>query len=189
MIPVIAFLILATYAQAQPQNNQPGQVTVQIPLDGKAPPVPAQPAMTPPPTGVGVPTAPVSQVFSSDNSIDALLTEDLIRSLRDPFSPPAVVTKKEEPKSELELVELKDLRLNGVITGPRKVRAMLSANTKTFFVAVGDKVGTRQGRVTAIQPDLIKIVEYDVDERGRKVPEVFEMRITGEIVSLSKKDL
>lgn len=163
------------------QDQQPGQVRMEIPLGD--PPSAA--------TGAEVPPAPVSEVFSSDAGMDTLLTEEVIRSLRDPFAPPAIITKKEQPKSELERVALSELRLNGVITGPRKVRAMLSTSGgggKTYFVAVGDKVGMRSGRITAIQPDLIKVVEYETDDRGRRVPEVFELRITGEIVSLSKKD-
>ena len=116
------------------------------------------------------------------------MTEELIRTLRDPFVPPISLTKKEVPKSELELIALKDVKLNGVITGPKKVRAMISAGPKTFFVAVGDKLGQRDGRITSIQSDLIKVVEYETDNRGRRTPEVFEVRITGEIVSLSKKE-
>lgn len=212
---LLAFLSLLSALPALAQTEQPGQVRMQIPLGGQPaaqPPAGArgQTAGARPgagtgaggaaaagganggafPNGQAAPAAPVTQVFTSDAPMDTLLTEEVIRSLRDPFAPPAIVTKKEAPKSELETIALKDFRLNGVITGPRKVRAMVSTmnGTKTFFLAVGDKLGIRSGRVTAIKSDLIKVVEYETDDRGRRIPEVFELRITGEIVSLSRKD-
>lgn len=132
---------------------------------------------------------PANVVSGNTSSVDALLTEELIRTLRDPFAPPVTVVLKEAPKTELETIQLKDFRLNGVITGPKKVRAMVTGpGGKTYFVAVGDRLGIRQGRITAIQADLIKVVEYDVDEKGRRTPEIFEVRMTGELVSLSKKE-
>jgi Tfp pilus assembly protein PilP len=206
----LALIALLIGSSANAQTDQPGQVRMQIPLGGQA----AQPAagtrgqpaaarpgtqgtgaagttgVNPFPNGQAAPAAPVSQVYTSEAAMDTLLTEEVIRGLRDPFAPPATVTKKEAPKSELELIDLKDFRLNGVITGPRKVRAMVSTSggSKTFFLAVGDKLGLRSGRVTAIKSDLIKVVEYETDDRGRRIPEVFELRINGEIVSLSRKD-
>lgn len=178
-------------ARAQPGRPGGAAASAGNPATAGRPGAPAaQPTIVP--SGENLPNAPVSAIFSSDTSMEGLLTEEVIRALRDPFAPPAIITKKEPPKTELEKVSLSDLRLNGVITGPRKVRAMLStsggAGGKTYFVAVGDKVGLRSGRITAIQPDLIKVVEYETDDRGRRIPEVFELRITGEIISLSKKD-
>lgn len=205
MLSLVVSILLGLCHSARAQDHHPGQVRMQIPLGG-APAPSGQPGRLPQPgrqqsgagpvpsgqnpfsTGQGVPAAPVSQVFSSDAGVESLLTEELIRTLRNPFLPPVELTKK-KPKSELELIALKDFRLNGVITGPRKVRAMISGpGNKTFFVAVGEKLGQRDGRITSIQPDLIKVVEYEIDDRGRRTPEIFEIRITGEIVSLSKKE-
>jgi hypothetical protein len=204
---ILSIGILLFLSNVQAQTTAPGQVKMQIPLGNQQPaarPAPGKPphpaaaapapgglnpSLFPFPTGQNVPAAPVSQVFTSDTGVDSLLTEELIRSLRDPFVPPVSLTRKQAPKSDLELFALKDVRLNGVITGPKKVRAMISVpGNKTYFVAVGDKLGMRDGRITSIQSDLIKVVEYEVDNRGRRSPEIFEVRITGEIVSLSKKE-
>jgi hypothetical protein len=191
------------------QSQAPGQVQMKIPLPNQPEPMRQRSGQPFPPsgsdpfktgadsaksesfkTGEKVPAAPVTQVFNSDSSAyDSLLTEEIIRQLRDPFQPPAILTKKEAPKEDLELFRLSDIRLNGVITGPNRVRAMVSTpGNKTYFVAVGDKVGNRLGRVTAIQQDLIKIVEYEEDGKGRRIPELFELRLNGELVSLSSKE-
>ena len=144
---------------------------------------------TPPPTPSPAASTPVANSFST-SPVDTLLTEDLIRTLRDPFQAPSIfVTKKDKPASDLETFQLKDLKLNGVITGPKKVKAMLTApNGKGYFVVVGEKIGVREGRVTSIQAESIKVVEYEIDERGKKVPEILEMRLNGDVVSLSKKE-
>jgi Tfp pilus assembly protein PilP len=125
-----------------------------------------------------------------DSPVDLILTEDLIASLRDPFQMPAIVqAKKEAPKTDLEMFELKEFKLNGVITGPKKTKAMLTAtNGRTYFVSIGDRIGSRGGRITAIQSDSIKVVEYEVDEKGRRTPDVFQINISGEVESLSKKE-
>ncbi|MBS1959648.1 MAG: pilus assembly protein PilP [Bdellovibrionales bacterium] len=194
LIPFTQILFLALSASAQ----QAGQLQMQIPLPGAAGVRPGARPGQPVPSGVdpfaagqNVPAAPVSQVFSSEGiaGVDALLTEEIIRSLRDPFSPPASLAKKEAQKSELETFPLKAIHLNGVITGPKKVRAMITGpNGKVYFIAVGEKLGVRMGRVISIQSDLIKVVEYDVDDQGKRIPEIFEVRLTGELVSLSKKE-
>lgn len=177
-------IILMGGMAATSHSQTPGQVQMKVQMQTGAASVKGAEKLAP------SEPAPVTEVFSSDSSaLGSLLTEEIIRGLRDPFAPPLEVTKKIEPQSELETIRLGDLRLNGVITGPKKLRAMISApGNKTYFVAVGDRLGLRQGRVTAIQNDLIKIVEYEEDEKGRKVPEVFELRLSGELVSLSKQE-
>lgn len=119
--------------------------------------------------------------------IEAILTEDSIRALRDPFHAPNVVLQTKEVKSDLELFALKDFKLNGVISGSKKSKAMISLpNAKTFFISVGDRVGLREGHVVSISGDSIKVVEYEHDENGKRVPEMFQLLISGEIVSLTK---
>lgn len=120
--------------------------------------------------------------------VDSLLTEEMIHTLRDPFQPPVAVAILDHPKAELETFQLKDLRLNGVITGPKKTRAMITApNGKAYFVANGEAIGLRDGHVASINPDAVRVIEYDRDAKGRKVPETFEMRLSGDVVSLTKK--
>ncbi|NDG86149.1 MAG: hypothetical protein EBX52_14055 [Proteobacteria bacterium] len=133
---------------------------------------------------------PVDADASKDSAVEALLNEDLIRGLRDPFQPPATVTSKKKAQiTELESYQLKDFKLNGIITGPKKTRAMVStANNKTFFVKVGDRIGAREGRITHILGDAIRVEEVVLNEKGKPVPDVYEIRINGDLVSLSRKD-
>jgi hypothetical protein len=136
------------------------------------------------------PSAPNVASVTSESPVDALLNEEMIHNLRDPFQMPAIIlTKKEKPKTDLEIFQIKDFKLNGVITGPKKTRAMVTApNGKTYFIALNDRIGIRDGRVTAIKSDAIRVVEYEVDDRGRRTPEIFEIRISGEVESLSNKE-
>lgn len=132
----------------------------------------------------------IATVSFAQTPVESILTEDAIRALRDPFHMPNVAAaEKETVKSDLELFALKDFKLNGVITGTKKPRALITLpNSKTFFVMVGDKIGVREGRVVSISGDSIKVVEYDHDENGKKVPEMFKLLISGDIVSLSDKE-
>ncbi len=122
--------------------------------------------------------------------MESILTEEAIRALRDPFHAPNVaILAKEAVKSDLELFALKDFKLNGVITGAKKAKAMVSLpNSKSFFLSVGDRIGVREGHVVSISGDSIKVVEYDHDENGKKVPEMFQLLISGDIVSLTNKE-
>ena len=115
--------------------------------------------------------------------MDAIMSEDLIRSLKDPFqAPPISNALAAFTPSDLELYRTGDFRLNGVITGPKKVRAMLSApNNKTYFIKVGDPIGVRNGKVSQITAESVKITEYVMDERGKRVPEVVELKIGGDM--------
>lgn len=126
----------------------------------------------------------------AQSPVESILTEEAIRALRDPFHAPNVaVQAKETVKSDLELFAMKDYKLNGVITGGKKARAMVTLpNSKSFFLSVGDRVGVREGKVISISGDSIKVVEYDHDENGKKVPEVFQLMISGDIVSLTNKE-
>ncbi len=123
------------------------------------------------------------------NPIETILLTDTLKDIRDPFQMPTIINKrKENPKTELELVQLKDVRLNGVISGPKKVRALLSVPSgKTFFVSIGDRVGVRDGRVSKIRQSSVTIKEYDTDEFGKQVAEEFEIQLSGEVISLSEQ--
>jgi Tfp pilus assembly protein PilP len=95
---------------------------------------------------------------------------------------------KVKAQSDLELYQLRDLKLNGVITGPKKTRALIvSPKGQTFFVKVGDLVGAREGRVTSIAPDSVQVVEYFVDDQGKRLPDRYEMRMDGELRLLDRK--
>lgn len=194
-------------APAQPVNAQPeaAQPGAELPATGQPAPVAqapsaanklpllgapknqaAFPKATPQLTNRPGTTAPPTL----DSPLDSLLNEDLIRNLRDPFQLPSIlVTLKETPKSDLEVYPLKDFKLSGVITGPKKTRAMVTTpNNKVFFVRVGDRIGVHEGRVTQIRGDSIKVTEYYVDEHSKRTPDIYELTMSGEVVSLSKKE-
>jgi hypothetical protein len=124
-----------------------------------------------------------------NSSMEAILNEDLIRALRDPFDAPVIVKEvKAQTQSELELYQLRDLKLNGVVTGPKKPRAMItSPKGQSFFVKVGDSVGAREGRVTQITADSVRVMEFYVDDKGKRLPDIYEMRMDGELRSLDRK--
>ncbi|MBU6153495.1 MAG: pilus assembly protein PilP [Bdellovibrionales bacterium] len=125
----------------------------------------------------------------ASSTMESLLNEDLIRALRDPFEAPLVIKEvKTRVQSDLELYQLRDLKLNGVITGPKKSRALIaSPKGQTFFVKVGDLVGAREGRVTSITPDAVRIVEFYVDDQGKRLPDTYEMRMDGDLKLLDRK--
>jgi hypothetical protein len=121
-------------------------------------------------------------------SLEAVLNEEVIAQLRDPFALPSSGGAVGEMKrAELTLFPINDLKLNGVITGPNKLRAMVSApNGKTFFVKVGDLMGMRNGRITQIRNDAITVVETE-DVKGKRMGNTLELRIGGELISVSSK--
>jgi hypothetical protein len=140
--------------------------------------------------GLGlIPARAAVSPSNESSAVESILNEDMIRGLRDPFQPPAAVrAKKKVILTELEMFQLKDFKLNGVITGPKKVRAMITTPAnKTYFVKVGDRLGAREGRVTHILGDAIRVEESIMNEKGKPIPDVYEIRMTGELVSMSKK--
>jgi Tfp pilus assembly protein PilP len=129
-----------------------------------------------------------AQIAWGEGALDSMLTAETAMSLRDPFQVPTLVSQlKDTPRAELELAQLKDIKLNGVITGPKKTRALLSVPSgKTFFVSIGDRVGTRSGRITRIRTDAVTVIEYDTDLNGKKQEEYFELKIDGQLLSLAR---
>ncbi len=126
------------------------------------------------------------------SGMDSVLVEESIMSIRDPFRVPVVLEKADETgerkKTELELFSISDMHLNGVLSGGKRSRALLSLpDSKTVFASIGDKIGIREGKVTSISGDAIEVVEFEVDENRKKVPRYFRMLISGELMPVSKK--
>lgn len=124
------------------------------------------------------------------SAVESIMNEDFIRSLRDPFEEPMELKRaKAKPMSDLEMYPVRDFKLNGVITGPKKIRAMVtSPKGQTFFLKVGDVIGAKEGRITQIHPDTVRVVEFYTDDRGQRMPETYEMRITGEVELVDRKE-
>jgi Tfp pilus assembly protein PilP len=62
-----------------------------------------------------------------------------------------------------------------------------SPKGQSFFVKVGDLVGAREGRVTQITADSVRVMEFYVDDKGKRLPDIYEMRMDGELRSLDRK--
>jgi hypothetical protein len=180
--PVLAQILKPAQTPAPPAKTTSTPVATTSAVATKA--MPGKPLPT-------APTPSASAIIPApDSPVDTILSEDLIRALRDPFQIPSVLlSRKELPKTDLETYQLKDFHLNGVITGPKKIRAMLTApGNKVYFVRIGDRIGVRDGTITQILPDASKVVEYFTDEHGKRIPDPYELMMSGELVSLNKKE-
>lgn len=95
-------------------------------------------------------------------------TKDLL-SLRDPFQKPLLQMKKKIIKNDLERYPLDQIKLVGIISGLKKIRAMVRVPSgKSFFVGVNDKIGLRAGSITKIDEESIDVVETIVDALGNQ---------------------
>ena len=122
------------------------------------------------------------QPVQAQSPIESMLTEEEIKSLRDPFRASESAQKMVEAskKPELESFSVSEMALNGLIAGVKSPKAMITLpNSKTFFIKVGDKLGVRDGRVVSISGDTVKVVEYEKDEKGKLVPEYVNLTIAG----------
>ncbi len=168
MIFLILFHLVSTtptYAQ------QPGRAYNPPPRPEAAP---APVANDEPMTGSVLPT----------DSMDKMLTAELIESLRDPFKVPAVAMTKTAKKGELETYNLADFRLTGVMTGPRKTRAIVvGPNGKTYMVSQSERIGMKSGKIIQIRPDALVVQETNMNAMGQEEKENLELRIDGKLIS------
>ncbi len=102
---------------------------------------------------------------SSVNSIEEIM------KFRDPFKGPDLrgIGLAGESINALENFPTSDFKLLGVITGPKKLKAMLLApDGKTYFVKVLDKIGVREGRIQKILEDRLIIKEKIINLLGKE---------------------
>jgi hypothetical protein len=101
--------------------------------------------------------------------LDPLSTSSDMLSLRDPFRRPNLDTQNERPKSDLETFPADQLKMVGVLTGPKKFKAMIFApNGKTYFVTLNTRVGLRNGVITRITENSVLIREKVVNLLGQQ---------------------
>lgn len=94
---------------------------------------------------------------------------DEILQLRDPFLAPKALLSTSKPRNELETFALSELKLLGLMTGPKAVKAMVQApNGKTYFVSENTRIGNRSGIVKAILPNEVKVTEKFVNIFGEE---------------------
>ncbi len=87
--------------------------------------------------------------------------EDILK-IRDPFRGPALEGDGlgDEMGGGLESFPASDFKLLGVVTGPKRFKAMvLAPNGKTYFVATKDHIGIRKGTVERILSDRLIVRE------------------------------
>ena len=116
-------------------------------------------------------TAPVEEKKETSDEIDYL-------RMRDPFLRPRKQAQDGRRRSDLEIYNVEQFRLVGVMTGPGKTRAMVVApNSKTYFISEADRIGVNNGRVVKILPDLILVQEKILNVLGQEEKLVSEIRM------------
>ncbi|MCW5829748.1 MAG: pilus assembly protein PilP [Deltaproteobacteria bacterium] len=185
-------------AQAPAAQDAPAAVVTEPAAQAVTPdaPVPAAPvAPAAPPAGAIPETTPATGVPVDTTQIVGAVPE-LVQikpafqydaSLPDPFLPyrepvikcpepgeylpPGTVIPEEcgeEMKEPLELFELKDLKVLGIIWGIRDSRAKLKDPQNNYWtVRVGQKIGKHRGRIRAIREGEIEVEERYWDENLR----------------------
>jgi Tfp pilus assembly protein PilP len=120
-------------------------------------------------------------------AVSGPLTLEIIQGLRDPFRISPNAEKKIIPKTELESFNLSDMKLTGVITGPKhKIAIVVTPNGKTYFVKRYERLGQNGGRVTTIRPDAIVIEEQGLNAIGKPEIERFELQVDGRLTPQSE---
>jgi Tfp pilus assembly protein PilP len=90
--------------------------------------------------------------------------------IRDPFKRPSLVESKDlSVRSELETFSADSLKMLGVITGPKKMKALIqSPSGHTYYVTEKTKVGMRGGVISKITINGMKIREKIVNVLGQE---------------------
>lgn len=129
--------------------------------------------------------APKPTIKDVTDKLEEKLKEESFSTLNwtDPFRPMASFLARAEkqirPSDEkrltpLQKFDLGQLKLVAVIMGegPGSSRAMVEDSVGTgFIVKVGTMVGTREGKITSILTDRIKVIEYTKNYLGDRVAE------------------
>lgn len=122
-----------------------------------------------------VPTADQQQdsaMADDNNQKEEFATLEELLKLRDPFKR---VIQVSDPSidladlPELERTPVEDLKLIGVITGPKKLKALLKTPSgSTLFVSINQSVGTRKGKVSRITSNFVEVQERVKNLLGRE---------------------
>ncbi|MBN20507.1 MAG: hypothetical protein CL678_04390 [Bdellovibrionaceae bacterium] len=122
--------------------------------------------------GVAAPDSPEktvsSPVIQKQVSDEEEVIEKALLGIRDPFSVPESISSV-RVKTELEKFPVHKFKMLGVMTGPKKVKALvLAPNGKTYFVQSGDLIGNRKGKIVRINSNSIQIVEKIINVFGKE---------------------
>lgn len=114
------------------------------------------------------PTSPTPSATEAAPQGTSTAAEAMLR-LRDPFKRPDLEMVKVVPKTELESYAADSFKMIGVLTGPKRLKAMLLApDGKTYFVTERTKIGTRNGFVRRITPEAVSVREKVVNVLGQE---------------------
>lgn len=96
--------------------------------------------------------------------------------VRDPFRPPQSTSGSS--LSELEAFPTESFRMLGMVSGPKRVRAMIqSPGGKTFIVSERMKIGRRKGFITRITPEKVVVREKILNVFGQEEDTAVEIRL------------
>jgi Tfp pilus assembly protein PilP len=116
-----------------------------------------------------------SAVFAETSQLEEIL------KMRDPFKRPDFQQGKELGRTDLERFSLDSYRLIGILTGPKRLKAMLQdPEGKTHFVSEKTKIGNRSGLVRRITPDSVLVREKMTDLVGQEEYVDSEIRLPPE---------
>lgn len=167
---VTALLAASAFAQpspAKPQTPKTGVEAAAKVVEAKAP-VPAATADNS--------VAPVAEATlkpeKQDQNDGPPMTIENSLTLRDPFRrqvPSGGTAADGTLIPELERFEVDKYKLVGVITGPKRARAMLTApGGKMHIVSEDTKIGTRRGTIKKIAPGMVAVEEKVVNLLGQE---------------------
>jgi hypothetical protein len=92
-----------------------------------------------------------------------------VTHVRDPFKKPMIAKVGVKPRSELESFPVEKFKLIGIVTGPKRLRAMLQGPTGTsYFVAEGMAIGMRKGVIRKITTEAVLVRERVVNILGQE---------------------
>lgn len=101
-----------------------------------------------------------------------------VLQIRDPFRMPIISKEMAQPKSELELYPVHSFKMTGIVTGPKKLRAMLTGpDGKIHFVSESDKIGIKKGFVRKISAEYVEVLEKVVNVLGQEETVITQLEL------------
>jgi type IV pilus assembly protein PilP len=123
-----------------------------------------------PPAPAPVPKAKVTQTQQSTSKVASAP----VTSKRDPFKPHVVEVKPEAKQSRakgalpIQNFELAQFKVSGIIVGLKEnIAQVIDPTGKAYTLKKGMVIGNRDGRVVAITPTYIEVVEKVTEDSGK----------------------
>ena len=121
-----------------------------------------------------------SGTFASAEKSDSFSILEEYKNVRNPFRIPPEVKKKKPKGGPLEEYDLDKFQLVAVITGKKRTRGMvILPNKRTYYIRIGDRVGTLKGVVKAILPERVLVIEQERNPLGQMQQVFREITLKG----------